>query len=254
MTASTPRLALLGAALLLGAVLAYLITRSIRGGVRSVIDRLTSLTRHDTTELREGLEAMADGDLTRELSPYTVAIERWTNDEIGDVAQAVNGVRENTERSLDAYNATRAALADMIGEITSVAGTVASSTQQVASTSEEAGRAVSEIAHAVTDVASGAERQVRMVDDARVSAQETAASADRARSVAEEGGRASQEATAARSPTRSAGSHSRRTCWRSMPPSRPPGRAIRVAASPWSPKRCASSRRRASGLPARSPA
>jgi methyl-accepting chemotaxis protein len=254
MTASTPRLALLGAALLLGAVLAYLITRSIRGGVRSVIDRLTSLTRHDTTELREGLEAMADGDLTRELSPHTVAIERWTNDEIGDVAQAVNGVRENTERSLDAYNATRAALADMIREITSVAGTVASSTQQVASTSEEAGRAVSEIAHAVTDVASGAERQVRMVDDARVSAQETAASADRARSVAEEGGRASQEATAARSPTRSAGSHSRRTCWRSTPPSRPPGRAIRVAASRWSPKRCASSRRRVSGLPARSPA
>ena len=37
----------------------------------------------------------------------------------------------------------------------------------MASTSEEAGRAIAEIAHAVGSVAQGAEQQVREVDDAK---------------------------------------------------------------------------------------
>jgi methyl-accepting chemotaxis protein len=278
--ARTLMLVLVLVALLLGAALAVLITRSIRGGVREVIDRLRSLTGKDTTELRGGLEAMAAGDLTRTVQAQTPPIARWSNDEIGDVAQAVNAVRDNTAASLDAYSATREALAGMIGEVTTVAGAVASSSQEVAATSEEAGRAVSEIAHAVTDVASGAERQVRMVDDARQSAQQTAEAAGRARCVAEDGARASEQATAAMASVRTASGEAAQAI-RSLAAKGAQvsgiadtiggiaqqtnllalNAAIEAAragdqgrASRWSPKRCASSRRRASGLPARSPA
>ena len=79
----------------------------------------------------------------------------------------------------------------------------------MASTSEEAGRAVDEIASAVTDVAQGAERQVRMVESTREAVQEaaraaadsaetataTAEAAKQARGVAEEGVRAAAQAT-----------------------------------------------------------
>ncbi len=67
----------------------------------------------------------------------------------------------------------------------------------MASTSEEAGRAVGEIAHAVTDVATGAERQVRMVSDTREAAGAGSQSAEQARSLAGDGRRAAEQASEA---------------------------------------------------------
>jgi methyl-accepting chemotaxis protein len=196
-SARTMLLILLAVALILGASLSFLLVRSIRRGVVAVVERLDSLKNHDTADLRKGLDRMAEGDLTEPIAASTAPIEKWSRDEIGDIAQAVNAVRDNTVASVDAYNSTRGALGEMIGEVSTVAGTVASSTQQMAATSEEAGRAVGEIAHAVTDVASGAERQVRMVEDARHASQETAEAAAEAHSLASGGTQAAEKASAA---------------------------------------------------------
>ena len=64
----------------------------------------------------------------------------------------------------------------------------------MASTSDEAGRAVGEIAAAVTDVAHGAERQVRMVESTRGAVQE----ASRAAAASAEGATATAERRRAR--------------------------------------------------------
>jgi methyl-accepting chemotaxis protein len=48
-----------------------------------------------------------------------------------------------------------------IGDVGRTASTLSAASQQMATTSEEAGRAVAEIASAVSDVAQGAERQAR---------------------------------------------------------------------------------------------
>src|SRR5439155_22936623 len=74
---------------------------------------------------------------------------------------------------------------------------VSGASAQMATTSEETGRAVNEIAAAVGDVAEGAQRQVQMVDDARRSAEQTSVAAEEARAVAEDGASASLEATEA---------------------------------------------------------
>ena len=68
---------------------------------------------------------------------------------------------------------------------------------QIATTSEQAGRAAGEIAQAVADVAQGAERQVQMVDEARRSAEETVAAAAEAREAAESGMSAAEKASEA---------------------------------------------------------
>jgi methyl-accepting chemotaxis protein len=197
-------IALLVVSLIIGAAAATLLVRTIRKGVREVLDRLESLRGKDTADLNRGLAAIADGDLTVVVEPTTTPIGRWTADEIGDVAQAVNAVRDHTAGSLEAYNATRTALGTMITQVSAVAGTVAHATQEMASTSEEAGRAVGEIAHAVTDVAQGAERQVQVVDEARSASQETAAAADEARELAQGGAEASEQASAAMESVRAA--------------------------------------------------
>jgi methyl-accepting chemotaxis protein len=202
-------LVLLLIALALGAVIATCITRGIRRMVATVVDRLTKLREHCTSDLRAALDRFAEGDLTVEVVPVTPPILSWSNDELGDVAQAVNAVRDNTVASVEAYNQSRAALSSLIGQVAGTAGTVSTASQQVAATSEEAGRAVNEIANAVGEVAAGSQKQVIGIDEARrltddvvgatgrsaQDATDTAAAADQAREIAAQGAGAVSEAT-----------------------------------------------------------
>src|SRR4051812_20732319 len=156
-------LVLLLVAIALGVGIAVAITRQIKRVVSVVLDRLGMLRDPCARDLRGALEGMADGDLTIEVTPVTPPIENPSKDELGRIAAAVNEIRISTVGSVEAYNATREALSDIIGDVSSSAGTVSSASQQMAATSDEAGRAIGEISAAVSDVAQGAERQVRMV-------------------------------------------------------------------------------------------
>ena len=156
------------ALIFLVAVPACVVTiRGIRLSVEAIVARLASLRSHDVAGLRDGLGHLAAGDLTFELTPVTPPIHRRTRDEIGDVAEAVGEIRDDTAASMEAYNASRDALATMIGQVSLTATAVSSASRQLANGSEDTGRAVGEIARAVDEVAAGAERQVRAVNSAR---------------------------------------------------------------------------------------
>jgi methyl-accepting chemotaxis protein len=213
-SASSARAMMIALAVLgfgIAAAIAFLVTRGIKRGVDVVLDRLGSLRDRDVADLSGGLRSFADGDLTVEVVPVTTAIDDHGSDEIGQVASAVNAIREKTLDSVTAYGAARESLRQIIGQVSSTAGSLSASSEQMASTSEEAGKAVGEIASAVSDVAQGAERQVRVVQSAReateevsaavqqsaASAQETAQAADEARRIAQEGVGAAESATEA---------------------------------------------------------
>ena len=201
-----------------GFAIAFLVSRGIIRGVRDGLDRLHNLREACSTNLREGIEALAGGDLTREVVPTTTPITRISNDEIGDTAQAINALRDNFVASISAYNDTRMALSGMIGKVGDAASSLSASSQQMATTSNEAGRAVSEIANAVGEVATGAQRQVQSVESARVTTEQvgaaTAESAEHARDaaqvaahareIAEAGGKAVASATDAMESVRTA--------------------------------------------------
>jgi methyl-accepting chemotaxis protein len=213
-------LALLALIVLIGLPACALIIRSIRLSAAAIVARLASLRSNDVAGLRDGLHHLAEGDLTFELTPVTPPIKRRTRDEIGDIAEAVGEIRDHTVASVEAYNASRAALAQMIGQVSHTASTLSSASRQLASGSEETGRAVGEIASSVDEVAAGAERQVRAVDSARdvvaevaaattqsaQGARETAVAADEARRLAAAGAEAVREATAAMGAVRTASS------------------------------------------------
>jgi methyl-accepting chemotaxis protein len=199
---------LLALAVALGVAIAVMVSRSIKRRVDVVLSRIRSLERHCMAYLRDGLEALAGGDLTRSYEPVTEPIENPAGDEIGQIAEALNGLRAGALAALDAYNQTAARLRQTIGHVARTADSVGSSSHQVARTSEEAGKANGEIADAVGDIAEGAQRQVQMIDDARCRADEvaravaeaaenievTARAAQEAREVARHGGLAADEA------------------------------------------------------------
>jgi methyl-accepting chemotaxis protein len=204
-------LIVLAVGLLVSGALAVVVTRSVTRPVAALGRRLRSLDEHDLAALTSGLESVRDGDLTTSVAPGTGPVRVKSRDEVGRLAETFNAMLAKTHRSVTAYNEMREQLRALIGEVSAGAGTVSSASQQMASTSEEAGRAVGEIASAVGDVAQGAERQVRMVETTREAVQEaataagrsadtardTSQAAERAREVARDGVGAAQQASAA---------------------------------------------------------
>jgi methyl-accepting chemotaxis protein len=99
-SARTLLILLAAIAALISLAVAVLLSRSIIRAVRAARDRLEQLRREDIAALRGAMTAMADGNLAVRVEPVTPAIDRWPNDELGDVAQAVNGVRADTAASM----------------------------------------------------------------------------------------------------------------------------------------------------------
>jgi methyl-accepting chemotaxis protein len=177
---------------------------SVRRSQSSILKGLEDLRENCTDPLAEGLDAMATGDLTRSVEPHSAPIEATTRDELGQVVTAVDAIRERVLASIASFNAMGEQLRSMIAEVASSAGAVSAASEQMSSTSGEAGRATTEIAQAVGDVAQGAERQVMMVEDARRTAEEvvraigeSAAGAELTAQVGQEARRAAGEGVAA---------------------------------------------------------
>ncbi|MEA2320770.1 MAG: hypothetical protein QOD81_620, partial [Solirubrobacteraceae bacterium] len=179
--------------IVLGAVVgfgfAYWVARGIVRSVREVLG---------------AAEAMAEGEIDQEITVTS-------KDEVGQMAQAFErliayvesmagaadriaagdltvDVQPKSERDAlgNAFQTMGRNLRDLVGKVGSAAGSLSASSQQMATTSEEAGRAVAEIATAVGDVAAGAERQVRVVESARSATEEVSAAVQQSAASAQE--------------------------------------------------------------------
>jgi methyl-accepting chemotaxis protein len=167
-------IALSSLAILLCALVATAVSRSILGRTR---------------DLLEAAEAVAGGDLTRTVEPSA--------DELGRLASA--------------FNTMVSSLAALVREIEFVSDSLVGTSAQMASGSSEAHRAVAEISRAIESMAVGTERQVVLVADARTragdvvskarassdSASSTTDDAATARRLAAEGVEAAEDAHAA---------------------------------------------------------
>ena len=175
---TTAQLALIGA-LLGGFGLALWFAGGVQRSLRELSERAEQSER-EAAELRRALEAAARGDLTVELEPLALTPPR-----ADDLAGAALGsLGRHMQASVKAYNTLRAQLAETIGALAGGAGTVAAASLQMAATSDETGRAVTDIAVAVREVAAGAERQVRRVEATREAVKGAARSAQTSAEVA----------------------------------------------------------------------
>jgi len=162
---------------------------SVRRSQSAILEGLKGLQDDCTSDLADGLDAMAAGDLTQHITPKTPPIEVLTKDELGRVAVAVNAIRERVIKSIESFNQMSEELRSAIGDVSRSAGAVNTASQHVASSSELTERAVGEIVAAVGEVAQGAEDQVRKIDQVKGAADTTAVaaqgSADQAREAAD---------------------------------------------------------------------
>jgi methyl-accepting chemotaxis protein len=210
-SAKTLGISLLVAAVLVGLGIAFLISRQIRGTVVAIRERLEMMKEKGADRLSGGLTRLAEGDLTERFEITTTELTEFPGDELGDIQRTAEELRGRLVESLLSYNSAADKLQEMIGQVAETAHSVGSSSQEMAATSEEAGKANGEIAQAVGVIAQGAERQVQVVEDAKRSAaevalavseaaataQQTADVAHEARAVAQEGVGAAEKANEA---------------------------------------------------------
>ncbi|HEX4672697.1 MAG TPA: HAMP domain-containing protein, partial [Solirubrobacteraceae bacterium] len=104
----TVMLILAALALLIAAIISFTISRDVSVRVKRLLDGIVDLDAHCLAELEEGLEAIARGDLTREVTPRVSEIPSTRQDEIGRLTTTFNAMVEKTESSIAAYNTTRA--------------------------------------------------------------------------------------------------------------------------------------------------
>lgn len=105
-------------ALLVGVVLAFLVTRSITGPVRVVTD---------------GVRRLADGD-------FTQRIEVRSKDEMGQLTRATNQMREQ--------------LRELVGNITNISQALAAHSQELAASTEEVSATIEEVVGTTSEVSS----------------------------------------------------------------------------------------------------
>jgi methyl-accepting chemotaxis protein len=190
-------LVLIALGLVIGAAVAWFVSRLIVSGV---------------TQMRNAANAIAEGDVDQQ-------VDVRSRDELGETAAAFTRmiaylkrmaaaaeriadadltvrVEAECERDLLGHAFTRMLdnLRSMVSSINEASQTLAASSQEVASSSEEAGRAAGEIAHAVSEVAQGAERQARMADQTRTATHETGEAAEEAETIARRGVEAAERA------------------------------------------------------------
>jgi methyl-accepting chemotaxis protein len=171
--------AALAAALLLGIVVVLSITRPLR----RMLVPLQGLHDECITNLRAGMERMADGDLTVDVEASTQKLTSVGRDEVGRASGLLNNVVDTMAATIASYNDMRSNLRGVLGELAETSTSLSAASQEMAASAEESGRAIG-------DVASGAERQVHMVEEAKDRA-------GTARVDADQGAAASREAATA---------------------------------------------------------
>jgi methyl-accepting chemotaxis protein len=210
----TLSIVLLALAVLIGVAAAWLMARQIRTGVGQMLTAAKGIAQGDIeqdvaikTKDELGETGAAFAEMIEYLRETALAAEKIG---AGDLTAELEP-RSDRDVLRRAFVDMRSSLQDLIGELTSSAGTVSSASQQLTATSEEASKAVTEIATAIGDVAQGAETQVRRVGEVREamleavnavnesarSAEEASQVAERARDIAREGVTASEGAAGA---------------------------------------------------------
>ena len=130
---------------------------------------------------------MADGDLTVVVEPATTPLTTRPGKQLGELGETFNTMLGKAQGGLEAYNATRDGVADMITRISDTASQVAGASEEMSATTQETGAAIENIARLSSTVAEGASRQIESIESAQAVNREAEALAAEAGRLADQG-------------------------------------------------------------------
>jgi methyl-accepting chemotaxis protein len=158
-------LAVFALALLIGYLVASVVSQSVIRGVRSVQETLTSMTDNCATALEEGLGALSRNDLSVEAHSSTPPIARYGNDEIGQTAAVTNELLAKLKATIESYEVARGSLADALGQVKASAEALSRASTQLNAAATQSGHASAQVAQTIGQIAAGAGDQARVASE-----------------------------------------------------------------------------------------
>lgn len=174
-----------GLVIALSIFLAWWATNAISRPLHAFDERMRSLNDHCLNALKEGLEGLARGDLTRHAGAVTKPLHAQSQDELGQLARTFNSMLAKAQAALEAYTAARLGLQDLVGSLRVSASSLNATsadlnratnvgetgTQEIARASEQLAHLSANAAHAMEMLnqqirasAKGSERQLEAVE------------------------------------------------------------------------------------------
>jgi methyl-accepting chemotaxis protein len=160
---------------ILGLLLAWILARNITNGVKAVQNILGSLAQKGLTWIAEGLEHLRDNDLTYTITPVTPRIEKHGSDEIGQLAEYTNMIRDKVFTAAYAYNDAVAGLSQTVVEVQQAAESVTRTAEQLNLAATQTGSATQQVATTISQVAGGTAEQARAASDTNAAVEELSA-------------------------------------------------------------------------------
>jgi len=108
------------ASITLALIVLVLISKLIIQPIKQVAEQAQSVARVDITNLSEAVQAMAQGDLTMPIRTETKPMMIRSKDELGTMAQSLNGILKQTDSTIKAFWKTQSTLDELVKEIQSL--------------------------------------------------------------------------------------------------------------------------------------
>ncbi len=144
----------------------FWLSGTISRPVQKVAQTAEQLAGRDLPQLVQAMRAAAEGDLTANFELHPNYVDVRTRDEVGQMAQAFNGMNEALGMVGDNFVRMLVNLRDLVGQVQQSASQVASASIQLNASAEQAGQASQQVASTSQQVASGTSQQTQSVTDA----------------------------------------------------------------------------------------
>nr|MCU0317261.1 methyl-accepting chemotaxis protein [Fimbriimonadaceae bacterium] len=163
----------------------FMVIRGILGQAIQLKDRFDSMQSICVSNLSNGLESFARGDLTVEAHAGTKPIENPSQDELGRLSQTFNALISKLQAAIESYNSARVGLSDLISRIGTASSSVDTMSDKISSSAQGVKKAADTISLTVNQVTSALEESARNSQQMSIGSEQLATTAGEANGAME---------------------------------------------------------------------
>jgi methyl-accepting chemotaxis protein len=180
--------------MLLAVGLGFFLANKITRPLKQATEAAQTIADVDMQTLAGEMNALAQGDLTRNVVITAQVLTIESKDEIGQLASAFNAMITRLQQIGDAFSQMTSNLHQQIGEVAANANLLGTASEQLASAANQAGQATSQISTTIQQVAKGTAQQSESVNKTATSVEQMSRAIDGVASGAQDQTRAINKA------------------------------------------------------------
>lgn len=150
-----------GFALLISLFFAMTLTRYLTGVVRNLLSRMGELQSVTIENLKSGMEAFSNGDLTHSVKAEIEPIQVDSADEFGKLGVSFNLLLDQVQETVLGYEQSKSNLTSLVRQLKSASDQVSSAAAQLTDTAHEVEHSAEEVGASMHQIASASVQAAR---------------------------------------------------------------------------------------------